>query len=272
MIEEIDYSLTLAQGTPEMLLAGGILALSVFLVMFIVIKKRWGAAVLPFFVGFVAFTLVRMFVMLIESALMLVPSIDQAFEYNENALAVIDCILAATGYMAARWVLIKALDAKYKKQGDIMIAGLGMGFGDALLYGLTTVSNYVWCIAIDNGSLEQAFEGLSASEALTTFQSLTDLFYAQSYLWLLMGLSTAIDIVLHVLLTMVIYGVYNRQLPSMWNSISTVIYFAVVLPFQLYDAQTQGSIVACFGIKAVLFAGVIIYITRYVLKNIQFEE
>ena len=158
VLEGIDYSVTLAPETPGMLLAGGILALSVFIVMFIVIKKRWKGRVLPFFLALVTFTFVRIFAMLAESALMLVPSIDAAFEYNPTALTVVDVLLSAVGYVAARWVVSNILIERFERQGDVLLAGLGLGFGDALLFGFTLVSNYVWCIAVDTGSLAQAFE------------------------------------------------------------------------------------------------------------------
>ena len=271
-MDTIDYSLTLAPETPGMLLAGGVLALSVFIVMFIIIRKRWKARVLPFFMALVVFSLVRIFVMLVESALMLVPSIDAAFEYNATALSMIDCILAAVGYMAARWAVARILEGRFDGQGDVLIAGLGLGFGDALLYGFTIMSNYVWCIAVDNGNLAQAFEGLSESDALTTFQSLSDLFYAPSVLWLLMGVSAAIDIVLHVLLTTVIYGVVKSYVPSMWHAICTIIYAAVIIPFQIYDSTSLTSIGICFAVKLVIFAAAAYYISKNVFKNIQYES
>lgn len=271
-METIDYSLTLSTDTPGMVLAGGILALSVFLVMFIVIKKRWQAKVIPFFMALVVFSLVRIFVMLIESALMLIPSIDAAFEYNTAALSVIDCMLAAVGYMAARWAVARIIDSRFDSRGDVYMAGLGLGFGDALLYGITTISNYVWCIAIDNGNLAQAFEGLTESDALMTFQSMSDLFYAPSILWLIMGVSTVIDMVLHLLLTTVIYGVEKRQIPSMWHAWCAVIYVAVLLPFQLYDSASMTSITVWFGIKLVVFLAAAYYVSKNLFDRIEFES
>ncbi len=270
--DTIDYSLTLAAGTTGMLMAGGILALSVFIVMFIVIKKRWGAKILPFFIGLFMFSLVRIFVMLAESVLMLVPSIEYAFDYNDTALTVIDCILATVGYMAARWGLAKMISGKYDRQGDVLMSGLGLGFGDAVLYGFTVISNYVWCIAIDNGTLSEAFDGLTQSEALTTFQSLSDLFYAPAILWAVMGASAVIDMILQMLLATTVYGVVKSYVPSVFNIICAVIYAAVVISFQLYDSTSLTSIAVCFLIKVVLFAAAAYYLSKKVLNRISYQE
>jgi uncharacterized membrane protein YhfC len=270
--ETIDYSLTLASGAPEMIMAGGILALSVFVVMFIIIKKRWNAKILPFFIGLFMFTLARIFVMLVESAFSLVPSIDAVFEYNPTALTIIDCVLATFGYMAARWGNAKFLQGKYESQGDVLISGLGIGFGDALLFGFTTISNYVWCIAIDNNTLSQAFEGLSESEALTTFQSLSDLFYAPSILWLLVGAGTVIDIVMHVLLTATIFGTVKGNLPSMWHAVCAIIYLASTVSFQVYTSTSITSIAVCFAVKVVIFVATAFYLSKFVLTKVRYTE
>ena len=50
-MDTIDFNQTLPSGITFMLQAGGFLAVSVFLVMFIVVKKRWKGRVTPFFLG-----------------------------------------------------------------------------------------------------------------------------------------------------------------------------------------------------------------------------
>ena len=101
---------------------------------------------------------------------------------------------------------------------------------------------------------------------------MSDLFYAPSVIWLLMGVSAAIDIVLHVLLTTVIYGVVKSYVPSMWHAISAIIYAAVIIPFQVYDSTSMTSIGICFAIKLVIFVAAAYYISKNVLKNIQYES
>ena len=50
-MEGIDLLQTLPSGVEGMIMAGGILMLSFFIVMFIVVKKRWEGKVVPFFLG-----------------------------------------------------------------------------------------------------------------------------------------------------------------------------------------------------------------------------
>ena len=92
------------------------------------------------------------------SAFALIPSVDMAFSYNQHAYTIVHCVVAVA-FLAARVVLGNMITQRYDTRGDVYIAGMGLGIGDGILYGVTAVSYYVWCIAIRNEGLEQAFSG-----------------------------------------------------------------------------------------------------------------
>ena len=56
-MEGIDLLQTLPSGVEGMIMAGGILMLSFFIVMFIVVKKRWEGKVVPFFLGLLSYVI-----------------------------------------------------------------------------------------------------------------------------------------------------------------------------------------------------------------------
>ena len=68
---------------------------------------------------------------------------------------------------------------RFGTKGDIYLGGLGLGFGDALLYGFTVVSYFVWCIGIEGSGLEAALSEISGEELVATYQSISDLFVAK---------------------------------------------------------------------------------------------
>jgi len=271
-MEAIDWNQTLPSGTEFMLQAGGFFAVSVFVVLFIIIKKRWKGKVMPFFLGLTVFAFVRVFVMLVESALALIPSIDLAFSYNPTALTIIDCLLSATGYVAGRIVLCKVLTERYETKGDIYLGGLGLGFGDALLYGFTVISYFVWCIAINSDGLQAALSGVAEEELMGTYQSIADLFIAPVLLWLFMGVSAVMDMIIQMILMNISYGIEKKSLPSLFHSIGFVINFIMILIFQLYDVNSMTNIAVLFAVKLILFAVAVYYLYFVVSKNIQYEE
>ena len=153
-MEGIDLTLQLPDGVEGMIMAGGILLLSFFIVMFIVVKKRWKGKLMPFFLGFITYTVfVFMCVNLITSALALIPSVDMAFTYNQTAYIIVYYLLAGIAFLIARMVLTRMLTERFETRGDVYMAGLGLGIGDSILYGVTAVSYYVWCIAIRSEGL-----------------------------------------------------------------------------------------------------------------------
>ncbi len=271
-MDTIDFNQTLPSGITFMLQAGGFLAVSIFLVMFIVIKKRWKGRMTPFFLGLTVFAFVRIFVMLTESALALIPSVDIAFSYNPIALTIVDCLLCAAGYVAGRIVLCKVLEERFERKGDIYLGGLGLGFGDALLYGFTVVSYFVWCIGIEGSGLEAALSEISGEELIATYQSISDLFVAPVILWLFMGVSTVIDMILQMALMTVTFGIEKKTLPSMFHGICFVINVVSVITFQIYDVNSITSISILFAVKLIIFAVVVYYIFNVVGKKVQYEE
>ena len=105
-MEGIDLLQTLPSGVEGMIMAGGILMLSFFIVMFIVVKKRWEGKVVPFFLGLLSYVIfVFVCVNLIMSAFALIPSVDMAFSYNQHAYTIVYCVVASVAFLAARVVL-----------------------------------------------------------------------------------------------------------------------------------------------------------------------
>lgn len=209
---------------------------------------------------------------LIMSAFALIPSVDMAFSYNQHAYTIVYCVVASVAFLAARVVLGNMITQRYDTRGDVYMAGMGLGIGDGILYGVTAVSYYVWCIAIRNEGLEQAFQGLSNSDITSTYESVSTLFNAPIALWLLMGLGCIMDMLIHFALTNATYGVITGSLPKYWYALSTGIYFVNAISFQLYDSSSMVSIAVSFAIKLIIFAASMYYTLSVAGKQIKYGE
>lgn len=272
-IEDIDFSLQLPDGVEGMITAGGILLLSVFIVMFIIVKRRWKGRILPFFMGLVTYLIfVFICVNLITSALALIPSVDAAFSYNQTAYMIVYYLLAAVAFLIGRTVLVNMLTERYERRGDVYMAGLGLGIGDSILYGVTAVSYYVWCIGIRSEGLEAAFAGLSNEEIISTYESISTLFTSPIILWLLLGLSCTMDMLIEFALVNTAFGQVKGNLPGYWSALSVGIYFLNAISFQLYDNTSVTSIAIWFAVKLVIFAVSMYYAFLVAGKQVKYEE
>lgn len=272
-MSEINLSQTLPEGVDSMILAGGVIALSLAIVMVIVFMKRWHGRFVPLLLGLIAY-LLFVFVCpnLLISALAMVPSVDEAFTYNQTAYIVLYCILIAVASLVAKYVIGQMLLERYERKGDVYMAGFGFGLGDMLLYAMSAMSSYVWCLAIHSDGLASLFEGLTETEALATYQSVEMLLTAPAVIWLLFGLNSVMDMLVQYALTNSIYGVIKGTVPKAMYSVSAIATFASLIAFQVYDETSMTSILICFAVKAVIFTAIIYYTFHVVGGGIKYSE
>ncbi len=270
---EIDFTRVLPSDLEMTVGAGGALMLTVVLVIAIIFMKRWKGRIVPMLLGLVAY-LILVFIPtnLLLSALALIPSVATAFEYNQEAYSILYCGLAAVTGIIAKIVLNKMLAERYERQGDIYMSGLGIGLGDGILYGMTAITTYIWCIAINSDGLESLLQGISQEEALAMYESIDMMYVAPAALWLIFGVNAVLDIVMQIILTNVTYGVVKGQLPTKWYGVSMGITFAMLITFQLYDMTSLTNILIWFAVKIIIFAAAVYYMHFVVAKEIKYIE
>jgi len=213
------------------------------------------------------------------SIIRLVPNIDQTFTYNTTSYIVIYNIVLAAGFGIARWFATKLMVGRFDREGDVILAGTGLAIGDAVvMYGLSILSFYVYAQAISSRGLEQAIQdmlssGISAENIMTEYTSnISQLFSSPDVLWVLMGLSAVLDILLNVLLFMVVYGVMKKQVNYMYAYYAIIVQFASNILFQLYNAFSLTSILTLFGIKFVVVICASLFIKKFILKEITYSN
>ena len=102
--------------------------------------------------------------------------------------------------------------------------------------------------------------------------NISQLFSSPDVLWVLMGLSAVLDILLNVLLFMVVYGVMKKQVNYMYAYYAIIVQFASNILFQLYNAFSLTSILTLFGIKFIVVIGASLYIKQFILKEITYSN
>ena len=276
-MEGFDMTQTLPAGLTGMISAGGILLLSAYIVLLIVVIKRWHGRFMPLLLGVISYVIFGfIFSELIVSALALIPSIDVAFEYNPTSQKIIQGILTAVGFTIARVIMGNMLKDRFERQGDIYMAGIGLSIGESFLVGLTYISSLVWCVSINSSGLqttvEDATAGVSEQLAAETIQSIASLVQTPIIFWLLLGVSCVLDIIIGIVLMNAVYGVVKKQIPNWIAGVTLGVHFINAISFQLYNEQSLSSILICFAVKLICFAVSVYFITAQSRGKIQYEE
>ena len=146
------------------------------------------------------------------------------------------------------------------------------------MYGLSLLSFYVYAQAISSSGLEKVIEdmlasGISSENIMTEYTSnLSQLFNSPEILWLLMGLSAVLDIVLNVMLFIMMYGVAKKQVNYMFAYYGMIVQFVSIILFQLYNPFSLVNIIVLFTIKLVVVAGAVFFIKQFVMKEITYSN
>lgn len=266
-MENIDLTQTVTSDTVNMLSAGGIVIISCIFVLMFIFFKRYRAKFIPLITGIIGYIVFCFIGYSVLSALVyLIPGIANQSEQNTEAVTVLFLMLSVLMFTVARIVLTKMLQGRYDGPGDVMMLGLGLGMGDAVMYAFSTFTMIVWCSAINSSGLAEVFRDFTEVDAISTYNDISILFTAPAIHWILCGISAVLDIVLNIALAMVNYGVTDGKLPKYWYAISTAMNFCVLLPFKFYDRATFNGTVIPFAIKAVAFAAVIYIVYQVNVK------
>lgn len=272
-----EYGINLDAGIPagaeNMLSAGGILMLSAFIVLIIVVIKRWNGRFINVLAGMFAYSIfVFIFANLCMSALALIPSIDQTFTYNTTAYTVIYCILSAVGMTLARYVLTRFMNGRFERKGDIYLSGIGLAVGDGVLYGLTVLSSVSIATAYNNMGLDSMISGLTENDTETFYRTLGNLFNAPAYVWLLMGVAFTVDIILSMALSAAMHAYVKGSISHMWASYICIIQFASYIAFQVFDYTSQVSIIIWFIVKMAVDLAAIAYIFKMIVGEMNYAN
>ena len=254
----IDMSQTVPDNTASLISAGGMVILSVFLVLLLVIFIRYKAKIMPLIAGVLGYVI---FIFMGSNfVISILPDFARPDGMTGGMEICMTSLVMTLFYTIARICVANIIKDRYKGPGDVFIAGLGLGVGDGAVYGITTIMTMsVLASSINHAGLEELLlnTGLSADAAVDLYVStISPLIHVPPVVWLLMGISLSMDMIMNIGLMMICSGVADGKLDGRWYAITAVINFVMLIPFTFNSTNytTTAQAVVPFVIKAAMFA------------------
>ena len=262
-MENIDLTQTVPTQTVTYLGAVGMLIISTIIILMFIFFKRYKARVMPLLLGILSYFLFGFIGYNLIIALMIkLPGFEVAYTNNKAVFTVIFLVIFVSLFTLARIISMKIMYPNYDRPGDVLIFGLGIGMCDALLYVWSSITLTVWAGAINSSGLTELFKDFSQEDMISNYNSFALLFTAPSILWILLCISSMIDVLLNCILAILIFGVVSKKIPTWWYAASAAINFLVILPFQLYEGSSSMGVIIPFVIKIVVFIVAVFVIYR----------
>lgn len=264
-LSQIDMTQVVSDSVVTCLEVSGILMLSAFIVLAFIFFVRYHAKVMPLFMGMIAY-LVFIFAAA-NGLMMLIPAINSEGTAAISKMIATSVILVAF-YMVARLFLAQVLHGHYDNGGDIMLAGLGLGVGDMVIYGFTTIlPMMVLATSINQSGLESvlAVENSSPEAILNIYEhTIALLFRVPAEIWIMAAVSMVMELVANVGFMMIYSGVVRKKLPPLWYGVTAAIHFVMLVSFSFdmtgYTSANQALIP--FGIKVAAFVLLVVIVFK----------
>ena len=229
----IDMSQTVPDSTASLISAGGMVILSVFLVLLFVIFIRYKAKIMPLIAGVLGYVI---FIFMGSNfVISILPDFARPDGMTGGMEICMTSLVMTLFYTIARICVANIIKDRYKGPGDVFIAGLGLGVGDGAVYGITTIMTM---------------------SVLASSITISPLIHVPPVVWLLMGISLSMDMIMNIGLMMICSGVADGKLDGRWYAITAVINFVMLIPFTFNSTNytTTAQAVVPFVIKAAMFA------------------
>lgn len=268
MQDSIDLTRELPAGVSGFLIAAGIVLIStVFILLFLNIKKNKGKVV-PIFIGAASYVVFPLLGYNIVASLFLaIPGMRDMYNDGITTVTIMLSIITAFMFTFARIITVKVMKLNsYMGKGNFYNAGIGLSLGNIVVFGLSLISLVVWSNAIGQEGLAKIFEELTGDDAISTWNSILPLLDYEVTAWFVMALSYAVDILLYAALMWVDGCVVNGKLPKVWYIYGGLMNFAVIVPFDMYDGTNLMGFVAPFAVKFVFMAVVVFIIAKFTGK------
>jgi len=261
-MENIDMTQTVSSDTVGYLGVVGMIIISSIFILIFIMFKRYKARFIPFLVGILAYCLfVFMGYNMIASLIFKAPGFEAAYN-NSAVFNGINLLVFVAMFTVARIISMKMMYPKYDRPGDVLIFGLGISMCEALLFVFSSMILGTWATGINASGMTELFKDFTQEDVISYYNSISLLFTAPSILWILLCISSIMDIVLNCGLAVLTFGVVSKKIPVWWYSVCAAINFLVILPFKLYDTSSTMGVIIPFAIKTVLFIVAIYAIYR----------
>lgn len=238
--------------------------------LFILIRRRWRADILPFFLGCGGFFL---FAMLLEQLLHMVVlfrarTFSQAIRDNLWLYAIYGGLAAGVFEESGRYLIMRFLMKKNLTRENAMMYGAGHGGLEAvLILGMTSINNLVSSMLLNFGSLTEVLsEDMNTQAVLDSLAPLTTL---PAWQFFLGGAERIIAMGLQIALSLLVYRAVKEK--KSWYFFPLAILLHMLVDTVVLLISNQGSLVltelvALFGAVAI---GYLAWVTVWRRENVK---
>lgn len=262
----IDVTRQIPSGVEGFLTGGGVVLIStLFIILFLNIKRNKGK-ILPILIGVVGYVVFAVLgYNVVASLVMQIPGMADAYKDNATSAMIVLSMVSALMFTLARLATVKMMAINgYQDKGSFYNAGIGLSFGNIIVFGISIISMLVWCAGIAQNGLEGLFATMGNEETvISNYESIQPLFNYRPEAWFFMSLSYAMDIFLYAALMWADGCAATNRLPKVWHLFTGLMNFAVILPFDLYDGTTTAGYLIPFLVKAAFLAAVLCVIVKF---------
>lgn len=238
--------------------------------LFILIRRRWRADILPFFLGCGGFFL---FAMLLEQLLHMVVlfragAFSQAIRDNLWLYAIYGGLAAGVFEESGRYLIMRFLMKKNLTRENAMMYGAGHGGLEAvLILGMTSINNLISSMLLNFGSLTEVLsEDMNTQAVLDSLAPLTTL---PAWQFFLGGAERIIAMGLQIALSLLVYRAVKEK--KSWYFFPLAILLHMLVDTVVLLISNQGSLaltelVALFGAAAI---GYLAWVTVWRRENVK---
>lgn len=217
----MDYNVTFPEQSISFLNAGGIIMISVIIVIGFILLMRYSAKLMPGFTGLLVYlVLVVAGVEIVTYIFAAVPGLNSFLFGSSLMFCITRAVIFALLIHASRWIVIKFSDRNQDLAlGDALMGGLGIAIGQAIISGVDLIYLSTLGTTINTYGMESLLEGMSAEEIADIMESVNMTVSVPSAYYLCKGLNCALDIVFQVIVCLLLYAILKKGLPVFWHGV-----------------------------------------------------
>ncbi|MBQ9415140.1 MAG: YhfC family intramembrane metalloprotease [Clostridia bacterium] len=244
-------------------------------VLFIVLRKKTKADILPFFIGCaVMFLFALVLEALIHQLVLLVSPAGPVIRGNIWLYALYGGLMAGLFEETGRFLAFKTvLKKRLQNDDNALMYGAGHGGFEALaVFGSTMISYLVLSVMINTGNISAVTEGLTGDTLTQMEEMLRTLSSTESPMWLVGILERLIAVALHMALSVFVWFAAKNAGRWYYYPVAILIHAAVDAVAVLLPSSFGLPTVAVEGVFAVCTALVVLLARRVWKQNVLQEN
>lgn len=186
------------------------------IVLLIIVRRKTGAGISAFFIGcgiFIGFALILERILHV----IVLRTVGNILQSNIFLYGLYGGLAAALFEETGRLIAMKFFMKKNLNKGNALMYGVGHGGAEAvIIVGLSSVSNLISSMMINNGGMQMTVSLLEPSLQEATYQQLKALWELPAYQFYLGGVERISAIVLQICFSVLVYKAVKAENKKFW--------------------------------------------------------